>query len=1130
MLRSRVWRLTISVLILAGGAASAAAQTQLEVLHRFGGGNPPYDPRAGLIEGTDGNFYGTTWVGGPGGNGTVFRITPSGEVTILHAFGPTDRGLPSARLLQASDGNFYGTTADSIFRVQADGTFTVLGAGGPIKSPAGSSSLVQAGDGNLYGVGVTTAVTEQTRLAIFRLTLTGQVSIVYQCAYACDGITHGFTVGADGALYGTTTGSDTGGGTAFRVTTAGVFQTLHDFFRTSGLSQPSALSLGSDGNFYGTTYWGRDSNPGTIFRMTPAGSVTVLYSFTQTPHPSLGVIQARDGDLYGVLTDSDDCGGIFRYTTAGAYSVVHTFPAGDDDCTLGGPIALLQGSDGAVYGTTLQVGAANRGSVFRMTLDGTLTTLHSFLHEAEGEFPDTAPMQAFDGLFYGTTRSGGIYDKGVVYVMTADGGVALLHAFAGRPTDGAYPHGALIQASDGNLYGTTSGGGAFACGTIFRLTPAGVFDVRHHFTCGAGGSSPRAGVIQGRDGFLYGTTSTGGSSDYGTVFRMTIGGDFAILHAFAGGQVDGRWPSAPLVQAANGDFYGTTDRGGASGFGIVFRITATGATTVVQSFPDRDFGDGFTAVPGLIEGTDRKLYGNYFACCQSMAFSVAGMAYSIFYAFPPFEGSNGGFLQASDGNFYGWSGNRVYQLTDGGLFTVLHTLDGMTEGGGAIGEFVQGRDLRLYGVTQFGSSATSMPSSRGGTIVRLTLPFLQPNVALRVSINGRPSQTTLTEVPAGASTAWTASVTGGRSPFQYQFWISSDVGWRVVQDYSSDPTLRWTPSAAGSYAVQVWVRDAGSQSSWDAFAASGKFSVGPPPAVVVTSLFATPNVPRATGDSAVWMAAAAGGVGPLQYQFWISEPGTAWRILKAWDSVNQVAWTPRVAGPYNVQVWVRSANSTASFEAWRGTGTFNVAHRELRAALTADQGSPVAPGSTVTWTASASGGDGTPLEFRFWLYSEASATWTLARDYNASASWSWTPAAGDVGSYAIQVWARRQGSSASWEAWAGTTSPFQVANVPLGVVLVSNQGTPPLVPAGTTITWRAIVTGAPGPMEYRFWRYNPASGTWTMMRDYGAGDTYVWRPATQDVGISIWQVWVRAAGSGEAYEGWSSTGPFLIQP
>jgi uncharacterized repeat protein (TIGR03803 family) len=209
-----------------------------------------------------------------------------------------------------------------------------------------------------------------------------------------------------------------------------------------------------------------------------------------------------------------------------------------------------------------------------MTPGGTLTTLYNF-SGPDGALPEAALLQVAGGAFYGTTVQGGAYNAGTVFSITASGALKTLGSFNG--TNGAWPAAALVLGTDGNLYGTTSAGGAYNAGTVFRLTPAGVLTTLYSFTGGNDGSGPN-GVIQGTDGNFYGTTGGGGPNgcptaspcggSVGTIFEMTPSGTLTTLYAFA--VADGQNPAAALAQGSNGDFYGTTVAGGLNGFGTVF--------------------------------------------------------------------------------------------------------------------------------------------------------------------------------------------------------------------------------------------------------------------------------------------------------------------------------------------------------------------------------------------------------------------------------------------------------------------------------------------------------------------------------------------------------------------------------
>jgi uncharacterized repeat protein (TIGR03803 family) len=243
---------------------------------------------------------------------------------------------------------------------------------------------------------------------------------------------------------------------------------------------------------------------------------------------------------------------------------------------------LIQGTEGNFYGTTAHGGAntcflragyhVSCGTVFKITPTGTATTLASF---SQAGFYSLSPLtQAIDGNFYGTTsEGGGTTDPGAgtVFKINPSGTLTVLHTFVGA--DGQAPLGALVQGSDGNFYGTTSfgGGNSGYAGTVFKLTPSGTFTTLHSFGSGDG-AEPRAALIQATDGNFYGTTSGAGFGLDGTIFKITPSGTFSTLFTFNG--TNGENPFSTLIEGANGDLYGTTSLGGADGDGTVFSLSA----------------------------------------------------------------------------------------------------------------------------------------------------------------------------------------------------------------------------------------------------------------------------------------------------------------------------------------------------------------------------------------------------------------------------------------------------------------------------------------------------------------------------------------------------------------------------
>jgi uncharacterized repeat protein (TIGR03803 family) len=355
----------------------------------------------------------------------------------------------------------------------------------------------------------------------------------------------------DGHLYGTTSEGGTSNlyGTVFKISPAGVLTSVASFDLTNGGNPEAGVIQATDGNFYGTTLDGGTADNGTVFEVTPTGTITSLYSFCPVGYicpdgtkPSAGLVQSIDGKLYGgtdssgydacVGGDGSGCGTLFSITTSDTFTVLDQFN-GIDGASL--TAALIQTPDGSFYGTTTGGGKNGHGNVFRMSPSGTLTNLYSFCtqeHCADGWLPSGGLALATDGNFYGTTQLGGSAGCdgtgcGTFFKITPAGKLTTLYDFCSQSdcTDGAFPTAAPIQATDGNFYGTTTyyaGGGA---GTLFTITPTGTLTVLHVFclqSC-TDGSRPISPLVQDTNGDFYGTATSGGADDYGTVFRLSVG-------------------------------------------------------------------------------------------------------------------------------------------------------------------------------------------------------------------------------------------------------------------------------------------------------------------------------------------------------------------------------------------------------------------------------------------------------------------------------------------------------------------------------------------------------------------------------------------------------------------------------
>jgi len=427
--------------------------------------------------------------------------------------------------------------------------------------------------------------------------------------------------------------------------------------------------------------WGR---PCAVFALCatvaialPAQTLTTIFSFdgTDGADASAALVQATDGNFYGTTWDggANGFGTVFRITPSGALTILYSF------CSLGVyPICpdgsypnggLVQASDGDFYGTT-EAGGANgggtigngAGTVFKITASGTLTTLYSFCAQSgcvDGASSYAGLVQAANGNFYGTTYYGGAiagpygYGAGTVFQITASGTLTTLYSFCSRSgcVDGYSPYAALVQATNGDFYGTTPAGGAHGSGgTIFKITPSGMLTTLYSFCSQSGctdGAASLAGLVEATNGDFYGTTKYGGASDDGTVFKVTPAGTLTTLHSFCSqsGCTDGANPAAGLVEATDGDFYGTTVFGGTSacppqhGCGTVFKITPAGMLTTVYSFcPQGGYPSGCTDGEFPIAGLLQATSGDFYGTTQhgGLCGQCGGTLFSLSVGLSPF--------------------------------------------------------------------------------------------------------------------------------------------------------------------------------------------------------------------------------------------------------------------------------------------------------------------------------------------------------------------------------------------------------------------------------------------------------------------------------------------------------------
>lgn len=483
--------LPVAVLLVSGVFLTVLPTTRaqdtgtLTVLHTFTGGDDGYYPNA-LIQGRDGNFYGTTstfYDRSPGEpSGTVFRLTPAGVLTTLYRFaGGSDGNRPEAALVQGIDGNFYGTTAEggdadagTVFRITPQGEYTRLHSFTYAEGYAPRAALVQGLDGSFYGT--TSQGGPYNRGIAFVITPAGALTVLHSfgaLGEASDPV-GSLIQGFDGNFYGTATGGYGGGidGAVYRITPQGGYSVVHIFNTDSSYVPQGTLVQAPDGNFYGTaatvrSYGSESYYPGTVYRLSPAGDFTVLHQFTgnEAAFIQAGLVQGRDGNFYGTsayggpdyqFNGHGGNGNIFEVTPAGRVTVLYDFTHGHDGWLPNSN--LTQGTDGNFYGASQFGGDNTYGTLFKLTVN--------------------PPPAFFDGAV--------ALDNGVYYLAFPDGNYFGYYSFL--PTDAHYIYHQdlgfeyVFDANDGQggvyLYD-------FASGDFFYTSPSYPFPYLYDFALGS---------------------------------------------------------------------------------------------------------------------------------------------------------------------------------------------------------------------------------------------------------------------------------------------------------------------------------------------------------------------------------------------------------------------------------------------------------------------------------------------------------------------------------------------------------------------------------------------------------------------------------------------------------------------
>jgi uncharacterized repeat protein (TIGR03803 family) len=488
--------------------------------------------------------------------------------------------------------------------------------------------------------------------------------------------------------------------------------------------------------------------------MDSSGNLTVLHEFDGRAgegYPYAALVQGHDGRLYGTTINggSDGSGTVFTLDLSGNYQALGEFKGTPVSSTTD----LIQTKEGSFYGTTNAGGSYDYGAVFEWSPSGDLTVLHSFDGYTEGAFPKSV-LKGNDGSLYGITDSGYLdfylryydYSSPMLFKIDPDGNFSSLYAFSTFYTGEV--NGKLVQASDGFIYGTLTYG-LNGYGTLFKLDPAsGNVTIVHEFDGAAGGAYPQSEVIQGVDGNFYGITREGGASGVGIVYKLDLSGNFSVLHDFEGAG-GGAYPNA-LIQDGGGHLYGTTSGGGSYGAGFMYQLDLSGNFSVLHEF---DESQGVSNLSSFVRDTNGNFYGTVLNT----------------------PNDNNGFL---------------FKLDALGNFTTIHSFNG-TDGSGPT-KLIQTNDGSLYGITQSGGDYGK-------------------GVIFRLAENAQPIADAGSDQTVTAGTTVSLDGTGssdpdnGPSPLSYSWTQTSGSTVTLTGADTAQPSF--TPNTAGIYVFSLVVND-----------------------------------------------------------------------------------------------------------------------------------------------------------------------------------------------------------------------------------------------------------------------------------------------------------------------------------
>ncbi len=652
--------LMLAALLLTNLTLIPAHADNLTKLHSFSKNNlSGNQPTSKLIQASDGYFYGTTLYGGTNGYGTIFRMSTTGTVTTLYSFDYLTTGYyPYGGLYQDSTGAFYGATYHG--GVNSYGVIykmTVTSGSNPIATVTPYWSF--------KGYNSTTPALSEP-----------------------GGPYYGELIkGSDGKLYGTTPGggvNDYGAAYSLSIVSTGTptLSILHSFnigVDAGGYYPHSGVTEGGDGKLYGTTYNGGANGVGTVYSLSKDGvTFTDVHDFSgyaDGGYPEWQLTKSSSGDFYSVTFGggASNDGTLYKISSTGVYSTLYTFDGNVGQYPVWQPIIA---ADGKLYGATLaggsnSLGYAGAGIVYKYDLTANTISVFSNFDGING-FSPNAITQGTDKHFYGTSQYGGVtsaeagfsYGNGSAFKIGSTGAISLLYSFYIHT--GYYPYGRIVQGPDGQFYGTTYYGGYYDHGTIYKINANGNVTILHHFNNAQPlyeGNYPQAELIVGKDGSLYGASFNGGLYGYGTIFKISTSGAFTILYNLKNSQ--GTNIVAPLLQGTDGNFYGVCSNGGANGRGTIFKLAGT-KMTILHQFTN---ANGQATYPqfGLAQDMTGNLYGaTYYGGANNAGalyeVNTTGTSFNTIYSFTSSAGNTGNYPYA--GLLY--SGGMMYGMAQSG--------------------------------------------------------------------------------------------------------------------------------------------------------------------------------------------------------------------------------------------------------------------------------------------------------------------------------------------------------------------------------------------------------------------------------------------------------------------------------